>query len=174
MSNGENTAADQVRQPLPLFRGQKRSDFLGLFPASAHSPLASALRDAKLQGSLNVGPESFGGDPKKVRSRRGRGAYFGNDRELRDGGGLVMALGPPGRGWCPRAAGRGGMAAVADPAGWPNCLPSLLSTASTPAELAAELSHGLERVAWPPDGTLALLSIRRASTSCTSASVNFT
>ncbi len=42
--------------------------------------------------------------------------------------------------------GAGGMAAVADPAGWPNCLPSLLSTASTPAELAAELSHGLERV----------------------------
>ena len=39
-----------------------------------------------------------------VCSRRGRGAYLGDGRKLRDGGGLVMAAGPPGRGWCPHAA----------------------------------------------------------------------
>jgi hypothetical protein len=33
--------------------------------ASARAPLASALQDAKLQGLLNVGSESFKGDPKK-------------------------------------------------------------------------------------------------------------
>ena len=38
------------------------------------------------------------------------------------------------------------MCAVAEPAGWPERLPSLVSTARTPAELAAELSAGLERV----------------------------
>ena len=42
--------------------------------------------------------------------------------------------------------GAGGMSAVADPTGWPDCLPPLVSTARTPAELAAELSAGLERV----------------------------
>jgi CRISPR-associated protein Cmr1 len=42
--------------------------------------------------------------------------------------------------------GAGGMSAVVDPAGWPNCLPSLVSTARTPAELAAELTHGIEQV----------------------------
>ena len=42
--------------------------------------------------------------------------------------------------------GAGGMSAVGDPAGWPDCLPSLVSTATTPAELVAELSHGVERV----------------------------
>jgi len=38
------------------------------------------------------------------------------------------------------------MCAVAEPAGWPERLPSLVSTARTPAELAAELGAGLERV----------------------------
>jgi CRISPR-associated protein Cmr1 len=42
--------------------------------------------------------------------------------------------------------GAGGMRAVAEPAGWPEQLPSLVSTAATPAELAAELGAGLERV----------------------------
>jgi len=38
------------------------------------------------------------------------------------------------------------MCAVAEPAGWPERLPSLVSTATTPSELAAELSAGLERL----------------------------
>ncbi len=42
--------------------------------------------------------------------------------------------------------GAGTMCAVAEPAGWPERLPSLISKATTPAELAAELGAGLERV----------------------------
>ena len=42
--------------------------------------------------------------------------------------------------------GAGGMCAISEPAGWPEQLPSLVSTARTPAELAAELGAGLERV----------------------------
>jgi CRISPR-associated protein Cmr1 len=52
----------------------------------------------------------------------------------------------------------GGMRAITAPAGWPDRLPSLVSTATTPAELAAELSQGLKQVrqvaGWagpPPD-----------------------
>ena len=42
--------------------------------------------------------------------------------------------------------GGGGMRAVVEPEGWPNGLPALVSGATTPAELAAELSEGIRRV----------------------------
>jgi hypothetical protein len=42
--------------------------------------------------------------------------------------------------------GAGGMRAIAEPEGWPSRLPSPVSTATTPAELAAELSAGVQRV----------------------------
>lgn len=42
--------------------------------------------------------------------------------------------------------GAGSMRAVAEPAGWPESLPPLVSAARTPIELAAELSDGLKRV----------------------------
>jgi CRISPR-associated protein Cmr1 len=42
--------------------------------------------------------------------------------------------------------GAGGVRAVGDPAGWPDSLPSLASAATTPAELARELSNGIEQV----------------------------
>lgn len=42
--------------------------------------------------------------------------------------------------------GGGGVSVAADPDGWPKCLPSLVSAAKTPAELAAELGDGIERV----------------------------
>src|SRR5262249_54181476 len=40
----------------------------------------------------------------------------------------------------------GGMRALAEPAGWPASLPPLVSRATTPAELAAELSAGIQQV----------------------------
>jgi CRISPR-associated protein Cmr1 len=40
----------------------------------------------------------------------------------------------------------GSIRALADPYGWPSSLPGLVSTAATPAELAAELSDGVKRV----------------------------
>ena len=71
--------------------------------------------------------------------------------------------------------GAGGMSAVAEPTGWPDCLPPLVSTARTPAELAAELSAGLERVRQAAGSeALARPPIRRATTFCTSAFVNST
>ncbi len=42
--------------------------------------------------------------------------------------------------------GGGGMRAVSEPEGWPTSLPSLFSGATTPAELAMELSEGVKRV----------------------------
>ena len=35
---------------------------------------------------------------------------------------------------------------MAEPEGWPERLPPLVSKATTPAELAVELSHGIKRV----------------------------
>jgi len=40
----------------------------------------------------------------------------------------------------------GGMLAVTEPEGWPTTLPHLASVATTPAELAVELSEGIQRV----------------------------
>jgi CRISPR-associated protein Cmr1 len=42
--------------------------------------------------------------------------------------------------------GAGAMQAIRNPEGWPAALPSLTSTAATPADLAAELGDGLARV----------------------------
>ncbi|MEA2499990.1 MAG: CRISPR-associated protein Cmr1 [Actinomycetota bacterium] len=42
--------------------------------------------------------------------------------------------------------GAGGMRAVAEPEGWPTNLPALASDATTPAELALDLSEGIKRV----------------------------
>jgi CRISPR type III-B/RAMP module RAMP protein Cmr1 len=42
--------------------------------------------------------------------------------------------------------GAGGMRAVVEPEGWPNGLPALVSGATTPAELAAELGEGIRRL----------------------------
>src|SRR5512135_678979 len=42
--------------------------------------------------------------------------------------------------------GAGGMRVVGEPEGWPTNLPALVSRATTPAELAVELSAGVQRV----------------------------